>query len=115
MSSLAAMTLPLSVAFISVLLLAPGGIGAADRFGRNRGDLAGLERDLPGAPDIGPPLLVLLAFRLAHEVQRLVLAEHAGDRELHIGLRLRHDQSVGNNVGRGLGLRSLFQLTTRED
>src|SRR4029079_10328789 len=101
MSSLAAVPLPLSVAFISLLLLAPRGIGAADDLRRDRGDLAGLELDLPRAPHIGPPLLVFLALGLTHEVQRLVFAEHAGDRELHIGFVVLSPSTVDSALRDG--------------
>src|SRR5262245_42717366 len=115
MSSLAAITRSLSIARIGAFLLPVTGVGTTDASRWNRSDLAGLERDLPGAPHIGPPFLVLFALGFAHEVQRLILAEHAGDGKLHVASRLGHHKSVGNNVGRGLGLRGLLQLTTRDD
>src|SRR5215469_7276387 len=115
MSSLAAITLPLRTAFMSALLLPIAGVGATDALGRNRGDRSGLERDLPGAPHVGPPFLVLVPLCFAHEVQHLVLAKNASDRELHVGLRLRHDQRVGDDVGRGGGRRRLLHLLAGQD
>src|SRR5215468_1979754 len=115
MSSLAAITLPFSVAFMSALLLPIAGVGAADALGRDRGDRSGLERDLPGAPHVGPPFFVLAALGFAHEVQGLILTRHAGNRELYGGLRLRHGQRVGNNIGRWRGRRRLLHLLAGQD
>src|ERR1700693_934152 len=100
MSSLSAMTRSFSLAFMCALLLPPRGIGAANALGLDRGDQAGLERNLPGAADVGPPFLLLAALGLAHEVQRLVLPPHAGAGELDVVLlRFRHDQSIDHDVG----------------
>src|SRR6476620_221161 len=99
MSSLSAMTRSFSLAFMGQsLLLAPGHVGAADALGLGRGDLAGVERNLPGAPHLGPPFLAFRPLGLADEAKRLVLALHAGDGELHAGLWRRHDQRVDHLV-----------------
>src|SRR5262245_2522779 len=86
----------------------PVGVGAADAFGRDRDDLAGLKRNFPSAPHVVPPLLVFVTFRFAHKLQGRVLALHAGDGKGRILLRRRHDQSVdhdegGRDVGGRLG------------
>src|SRR3989337_3196111 len=99
MSSLSAITSSSSTAFIAAPLSSPAGIGAADAFGLDRGDLAGLERNLPGAAHVAPPLPVFFALGLAHEFQRGVLALHAGDGKRRVLLRLRHDERVGHDIG----------------
>src|SRR4029078_2176560 len=67
----------------------PRRIGAADALGLDRGDQAGLERDLPGAANLSPPFLALGAFGFAQIVQRGVLApQHTGDGEGEILRRL---------------------------
>src|SRR5581483_855508 len=95
MSSLSAITWSLSFAFMRS---SERRAGALDAFRLDRGDGAGLERNLPGAADAGPPCLLIAAPGLADEAQGLVGALHAGDRQHGIRAELAHDKRVEHDI-----------------